>query len=264
MGLPSITALMSRFDQSQEYGTFVLLCKEYLPEREKEILALPGPTDQIGAFVSHFAARYFPLEEWFAEEAECYGDLTGSIPVVIWGMDFDDYHSIVDTDRPGLQLMTYLLNDPWGYEEIEGGDIRVPLAEACAAYVSRELLQRVPEGGMTRDEAHRFLDGTLYAELSQWADVLSHETGTYFLDASMEDAGYDQVYWERETVDELTQQWTRADEIQEGYLRLSSWLEEDPPARFAEILDFIQEKIEVERRANETQPEANAPAVGPA
>jgi len=229
---------MARVGESQEYEDFAALVREFLPEWERDILGHSTPVGQMAAFMSRFQDRYFTLGEWVLEMAEGYSDFTHQIPVQIMGISWDDYHSIPTDYRPGLQIMTYVLEDP--YEEEDGA--RVALAEACAEDVSPELLERVPQGGLPVAEAHRLLEGTPYAGLMHWADVLVQDTGTHFFDMTDEEASYYPLGWGRETGEELTRQWALADRIHQSIMQLAEWLEEDPPAHLGEILDFIEKR----------------------
>ncbi len=236
---PSLTSLFVRLEQVEEYGLFVNLIREYLPEREQEILRLADPYGQIAAFASGFEDRYFPLHPGVIDEVEGYSEITSCIPVIVMGMSYDDYHEIPHSYRPGFVLMTYLLTDLY-----EDGGARVPLAEACLEHVSAEIVNRVPRGGLEPGMAHRLLDESPYEVVAAWADMLTAATGNSFLDTSSEDLGYyEQPTWDRETVEELTQRWREAEAMQERLSRLAEWLEEDPPARFGEMLDFVERRM---------------------
>ncbi len=238
---PSLSVLIARLEGVEEYGDFLALVREFLPEREQEILDRPTPLDQIAAFASHFEDRYFPLDTGFRlGNIEGYGDLTTGIPVIPLGISWDDYDDVSGL-RPGIQLMTYLLASPYAGEDNRGN-----LAEACEEHVPVGLLQRVPDGGLSLAEAHRLLDGTRYRGLVLFGDVLSADTGNFFLDSCGEDLWNNGLPdWSRETIEELTRQWQRAQAIEdEIYNNLVDWLEESPAARFEELLNFILAKKE--------------------
>lgn len=243
--IPSLAILLARFNSLEEFEEFLRIVRELLPERERDILANPEPRQQISAFVSYFADRYFPLEEGlqFDNEGD-YALLTRFIPVIPRGLGAEEYHQELPSDniKPGLQLMAYLVECPYAVEE----DVRIPLAEACEEHVPRELLQRVPRDGYSLEELRRRLDGTEYSPAGLWAAIIWHETGNIFLDIDFESEGYlwEAPEWSKEVADDLTLQWQQADRIDEEVINFANWLEEDPPARFEEIIDFI------ERRAN--------------
>jgi hypothetical protein len=50
------------------------------------------------------------------------------------------------------------------------------------------------------------------------------------------------VEWTRENVQILAEQWRRAEEILERITALATWLEADPPTRFARLLDVVLER----------------------
>ena len=239
LGPPSLSMLIAYLSEMEDYNDFVNLVKEFLPEREQDILTQLTPATQMAAFASYFEDRYFPLEDSFKlGEGESYYDLTRFIPVIVRGLTYDDYDYITSDWRPGYQLMTYILENPH-----DQGDDRVSLAEACQEHVPVELLQRVPDGGISPGEAHRILDDTPYNALALWADVVFASTGNFFLDTD-----YELLWsgippqWDRQTVETLTRQWQQADRIQQEIGDLAEFLEGDPATRFGEILNFILER----------------------
>jgi len=236
---PSLSVLIARLDEFEDYQDFVKLVKEFLPERERDILQELNPVAQIGAFASYFEDRYFPLEDSVKlGDVESYYDLTRFIPVIVRGLSYDDYDEISSNWRPGYQLMTYLIENPY-----EDANTRTSLAEACEEHVARELLQQVPEGGISLEEAHRIFDDTPYKALARWADVMHMNTGNFFIDTDYEvlwSGGAPE--WDRETVEQLTREWQQADRIQEEIGNFVEFLEGDPAARFEEILNLIMER----------------------
>lgn len=235
LGPPSLSVLIARLEETEDYEDFLALVREFLPEREREILRQPTPAGQMATFADRFQDRYFPLGDRFRKGyTEGYADLTRGIPVVALGISPEDYH---DLDlRPGLLLMTYLVEVPsW----IEAG-ARVPLGEACAEHVPTDLLCRAPERGLSRSVTRSLLRDTSYEGLAHWADMLEWDTGNYFLDISSEELWEELPPWKREVVEALTREWQQAEVIQKSVLDLAQWLEEDPPARFGELLDFLE------------------------
>jgi hypothetical protein len=67
---------------------------------------------------------------------------------------------------------------------------RTPLAEACAQHVPEDLLRRVPDGGISREEAHRLFDDSPYQAIALWADMMNYDTGNFFLDTNQDDYNY--------------------------------------------------------------------------
>lgn len=257
-GPPSLSVLIAALGETEEYADFINLVREYLPEREVEILHEPSPQHQMAAFTSHFRDRYFPLEDGYfdIDDGQSYRDILYGIPVIVRGITYDDYHSMPYDWRFGFVLMTYLLEDP-----LDDGDARVPLAEACAEHgIPIALLRQVPERGISTVEAHRIFDDTLYRALALWADWVWGNTGNFFLDTDYEVISYNGCPpWDRETVEELTRQWQQAEVLDEEVINLSILIEEDPVARLEEILNLM-----AERRSSDTDKGAECPTVGAA
>jgi hypothetical protein len=240
--IPSLRILVARLGQVEEYGDFVALVREYLPEREFDILGQSMPAAQLAAFANYFEERYFPLHDVFKEgDVDEYEQLTHSIPVVVMGISYDFYLEIDSYARAGIQLMTYLVQDP--FQEEDGS---VALAEACAQIVPAAIVDRVPPGGFPREVCHSLID-TPYKGLAHWSDQLWAETGNYFLDVCDEDTwgcgGCGRPDWDREVVDELTEQWQRAMVIDQEISSLALWLEENPRERFEELVDFMEGRM---------------------
>jgi hypothetical protein len=231
--------LIAQLEGVEEYQNFVALVRDLIPEREVDIFHELTPADQVAAFATYFEDRYFPLEEMFKMgDIQGYYDLTRGIPLIARGVSWDDYHEMAEDWRAGLQLLTYLVQDPYQ----EPGS-RIALAEACAEHVPAEVLQQVPEGGFTREKCKGLLDGTPYKGVVLWANTLYADTDNFFLDNCYEDVwNYPPIDWDRETVKNLTQQWQQADVITQEVFKLCDWLEDDLPARFEELLKFILER----------------------
>jgi len=236
LGIPSLSVLIARLEGAEEYEAFVALVRKFLPEREGDILLQTTPQAQVAAFASDFQVRYFPLDYRFEiGDIEGYGELTWRIPVIPRGLSYDDYHWIASEWREGFQLMTYLVESPFGEE-------RAALAEACEDCVPGYLLQQVPEQGFSPRELEHLLEGTKFIGLLHWANMVWHETGNFFLDIDYEELWSAPLEWDRGTVDWLTPQWHGAERIEEEVCNLAEWLEGDPPARFGELLNFILER----------------------
>lgn len=241
LGPPSLTALVARLEEVEEYEAFVALVREYLPEWEGEILRERSPALQMAAFADRFEERYFPLAPHFRErDVEGYGQLTLGIPIIPRGISYEDYHDLPNWAL-GFRLMAYLLAPPDWAEE----GARVPLGESLVGEIPKELLERVPEGGLPREEAHCLLDGTPYQALALWADMLNMDTGIFFLDIEEEYPYYEGLPdWDKGTVEELTREWQQAQVMLNKVADLREHLAGDPPVRFGELLDFIEKRRE--------------------
>ena len=172
-------------------------------------------------------AEYFPVYD-----ADEYEQLVYGIPFVRDGWTSDRFHEL--DRRPGELLLLTLCAQP-----VEPGyDSRGPLLDAAERSVPRELLTAIPDGGLEPAELHERLDGTPYAAAAAFADWLWADTGTVFLDLD-DEVEISDADWTRETVLELADQWRRADALLDRVGALATWLEADPPAHFARLLEAV-------------------------
>ncbi|NQT31208.1 MAG: hypothetical protein HQ588_02645 [Deltaproteobacteria bacterium] len=237
-GLPSISILIAWLDNAEAFADFLNLVDEFLPERRQDILSETSPGDQISVFADYFADRYFPLDDYvrYGDAGE-YEELTYRIPLTVQGISYDDYHEISSEYRAGIQLIAYLIRNP--YEDLEGAS--VSLAEACQEHVPQELIERAAAIQLEPEEAHKLLNGTTYEQLAHWTDRLHCCTNNFFLDTDYEMLMQDIPGWDREDVEELTRQWHQAQDTENRLTEFVEWLEGDLPGRFEEIVIFILE-----------------------
>ena len=236
---PRLGALIERLCPDETYY-FARLVKEYLPEHEREILGEDGVGPRIAAFAGRFRDRYFPLNEWIeVGDAEEYSELLDHIPLVVQSVDYDDYHELPEW-RHGLQLMSFIVADPHG-EGVQCG--RVPLGESCRKFVSLEALIRVPDEGISRETLHAALDGSPYASLAVWADMLFMQTGNFFLDTDPEALMNGCApEWDKETVQDLTRQWHQAQLAWQQVSVMAEAAETKRDRWLNDVLDRLREK----------------------
>lgn len=242
---PSLSYLIGQLEGVEDYPYFVNLVKEFLPERERDILGERSVVLQVAAFANYFEDRYFPLHPSFRDGmAEGYDEITRGIPVMVQSIDFEEYHEMPESDRLGMQLLVYLLEVPYH----EDNAARIPIGEECAKYVPAALLEKVPETGFTDGQCQELLTGTRYQALAYLSKMLQHNTGNFFLDVDYEDlySGM-QLEWDREDVEELTRQWHQAENMWSEIRKLIDWIEENPTANFEELLNFMLDIPECER-----------------
>jgi len=256
-GPPSLSVLVARVTEIEEYELFQDLIKEYLPEREREILGESTPREQMATFATHFEDRYFPLEPHIrCGDAESYDELTYQIPVIVRGISWEEYDGIASEAREAIQLMTYLIENPHDSEAL------VSLAEACSGHVPAAVLQMVPENGFSLVELRKLLDKTPYDGLVAWAGWICQDTGNVFLDTDYEMYGYIiPVEWGREDVDHLTLQWQQADLIEGKVDKIVEWREVNLAARFEELVNFIlqrREEVKIGRKGDDGLPVGTA------
>lgn len=247
LGVPSLSVLIALISDSESYADFLKLIDQFLPERRQEIMHEDTPPAQMALFASYFEDRYFPLEECFSiGDMESYDEIAHHIPLTVLGLSWDDYHEIASGNyREGIQLMTYLVTHPFDENP------SVALAEACAELIPQELLGRAAEIQLEPGEAHRLLDGTQYSPLAEWADRLHYCTDNYFLDTDFEMLCNSlPTEWDAENVRELTGLWQQAQAAENRVSEFVDWLEAAPSSRFEELVNFILEKKENERRTD--------------
>ena len=124
----------------------------------------------------------------------------------------------------------------------EGPDgIRTAWLESAAQRIPQETLERIPQGGIALEDLTGALKETRFEGAAKAAAWVFAETGNFFLDHTYEDGNYDGFAdpWEDEIIAEGTEEWRRASALMDSVCKLSDWLEEDLPGRFAEMLDFV-------------------------
>lgn len=252
IGIPSLSALISKCSNVEEYQEFVMLIREYIPEHESEIMREPTVGGQVASFASHFETRYFPLAYYITDGVAFdndigYYDLLRQIPVEVHGWTWDEYESIPSDADSGMQLMAYLVEHPFDEEQM------VSLAEACREHVPKELLQRIPQGGIKSENVHDLFDNTKFAPIAKLVDWFNSNTGNFFLDTDDEYLSYNMGYpdWCMESVQQLTRHHQEMETYRQEVWDFAEWLDGDPPARFKEILDFLEEKGVIYKQCKE-------------
>ena len=83
------------------------------------------------------------------------------------------------------------------------------------------------------------------------------ETGNFFLDHNYDDGWYDGYAdpWEDDIIAEGTAEWRRARAHMEPVQKLTDWLEEDLPSRFAQMLNFVLLRIPENKREDKRHDE---------
>ena len=234
----SLSRIICQLDEVEEVAFFQGLVMEYLPEVRERILGEGSVDEMMAAFAQTFGERYFPLDHLAGGRGEGLADLTNIIPVHFQGLEYDDYDQL--TDWPLPTILASLLVGFEGEVVDLGEGIRVTLLEAAAQTVPRELLDRIPAGGYPRDFLEEKLAGTAYQGLIVHARILCHDTGSFFFDVSCGEGWGDPPEWDPETVRILTEHWQHFTALQEEVDAFFKWMEEDPRARLAEVLNFLE------------------------
>jgi hypothetical protein len=238
---PSISLILSLFQNVETYNNFVKLVRDFLPEREKEILEKPSPSAQIAAFASYFEDRYLPLHPVFkdGEVEDDYYELLRDIPVMVMGFDWEDYHEL-NNARLGLQLMCYLFEPPFKEDSDQAGE-RVALVDGFPSAYQREA-QRIPASGISLDDAKLIFKGKKWIGLRNCAEYINQATDNWFLDTDDEMRGDMQpMEWDKETVASMTQEWLKANAFYDKIMEFALWLEDkkEGVTHFKKTVDFF-------------------------
>jgi hypothetical protein len=243
----------SRLRDAEDYQDFLGLVREYLPDLEAQITGDGSPAGMIAAFAEAFGERYFPLVQGFEDGSiDDFSSLLQGIPVALYGWEYEDYHTLPQ-QGPGMILASLLVDfeGELGWEE----GIGITAMEAAAEHIPQGLLRRVPAQGYPLEFLREALRDR-YRGLLGFAEILCAQTGTVFLDTSFQEFYYPSgsgswceiPMWDREAVAELAEQWRAARGLQEEVMSFLDWLEADPAAHFAEVLDFLERRQRGKRR----------------
>ena len=123
--------------------------------------------------------------------------------------------------------------------------LRIAWLESAAERIPRETLLRMPRGGIPLEDLTGALKGTRFEGAAQACSWVLAETGNLFLDNSHDEGSFDGFCdpWEDEVIAEGTEEWRKASALMDSVSRLTDWLEEDLPGRFADMLDFVLERL---------------------
>ena len=241
---PSISLILSLFQNVETYNDFVKLVRDFLPEREQEILQKTSPSAQMAAFASYFEDRYLPLHPAFkdGEVEDDYYELLRDIPVMVMGFSWEDYHEL-NSARLGMQLMCYLFEPPMQGDSDMAGE-RVALVDGFPPEYQHEA-QRVPAGGISLDEARRIFKGKKWIGLRNCAEYINQSTDNWFLDTDEEmRSSMQNEEWDKETVAAMSKEWLKANVYYDKIMEFAAWLEDkkDGVAHFRETVDFLLAK----------------------
>ncbi len=238
---PSISLIRSLFQNVETYNDFVKLIRNFLPEREQEILQKPSPSAQMAAFASYFEDRYLPLHPVFkdGEVEDDYYELLRDIPVMVMGFSWGDYHEL-NNARLGMQLMCYLFEPPMQGDSDTAGE-RMALFDGFPPEYQREA-QRVPASGVSLDAVRLIFKGKKWIGLRNCAEYINQATDNWFLDTDDEMRGDMQpMEWDKETVASMTKEWLKANAFYDKIMEFAEWLEDkkEGVAHFKQTADFL-------------------------
>ena len=132
--------------------------------------------------------------------------------------------------------------------------IRVAWLESAAARIPQETLERIPQGGIPLDDLTDALKGDRGSKgRRRRASWVLAETGNFFLDHTYEDGNYDGFSdpWDDDIINEGTEEWRKAVALMDSVGKLTDWLEEDIPGRFAEMLDVVLGRLPNQEKEQE-------------
>ena len=242
---------MTLVGYADDYAWFAGLARRLFPQKAEAALSAPDVRQRVERFARLFGERHFPLyapfiEFWTDEEGEepPWSWLRRGIPFDLMGFGYDGLHEMWNGYRDGLSALVLLAKPPDSfYEEPDG--LRVAWLESAAARIPQETLLRIPEGGIPLDDLTDALKGAGFEGAAQAASWVFAETGNFFLDHTYEDGNYDGFAdpWEDDIIQEGTEEWRKASTLMDAVSRLTDWLEEDLPGRFAEMLAFTLARL---------------------
>ena len=247
---PSLRELVTLIGYAEDYAWFADLVRRLFPQEAEAILAAPDVNRRVEGFAELFQERHFPLygpflEFWLEEGDEPpWSWLRRGIPFGLMGFGYDGLHEMWDGYREGLSALALLAEAPDSFFDGPDG-IRTAWLESAAERIPQETLLRIPPGGVPLEVLTETLAGTGFEGAAQACSWVWAQTGNFFLDHSYEDGNYDGFAdpWEDEIIQEGTQEWCKASTLLDSVMQLADWLEEDLPDRFAQMLDFILERL---------------------
>jgi hypothetical protein len=238
---PSISLILSLFHNVETYNDFVKLVRDFLPEREQEILQKTSPSAQMAAFASHFEDRYLPLHPAFkeGEVEDNYYELLRDIPIMVMGFSWEDYHEL-NNARLGMQLMCYLFEPPMQGDNDMVGE-RVALVDGFPPEYQQEA-RRVPVGGISLDDAKLIFKGKKWIGLRNCAEYINQSTDNWFLDTDEEmRSNMQNEEWDKETVAAMSKEWLKANAFYDKIMDFALGLEDkkNGVAHFKQTVDFL-------------------------
>ena len=243
---PSLRELVTIVGYAEDYAWFAELVRRLFPDEAEAALSAPDVRSRVEAFANLFRERHFPLYapyfEFFLEDGDepSWTWLRRGIPFDLMGFGYDGLHEMWDGYREGISSLTLLVKTSDAFYDGPDG-LRTAWLESAAERIPRETLIRLPEGGIPLDDLKEALKGTRFEGAALACSWALAETGNFFLDNCYDDGSFDGFCdpWEEEIIAEGTAEWRKASALMDSVCTLADWLEEDLPARFAEMLDTV-------------------------
>ena len=255
---PSLRELVTIVGYADDYAWFTGLVRRLLPEEGEAALSAPDVRTRVERFANLFRERHFPLympviEFWMeADEEPPWSWLRRGIPFDLMGFGYDGLHELWNGYRDGISALLLLVKPPDSFYG-ESDEIRTAWLESAAERIPKETLERIPQGGIPVESLAEAVKETRFEGAAKAASWVFAETGNFFLDNCYEDGSFDGFCdpWEEEIIKEGTEEWRKASALIDSVCGLADWLEEDLPARFAEMLDTVLPLIPEQEQGKE-------------
>ena len=255
---PSLRELVTIIGYADDYAWFAGLMRRLFPDEAEAALSASDVRSRVERFARLFAERHFPLYAPFIEMWADDGDdppwcwLRRGIPFDLMGFGYDDLHGMWDGYREGLAALALLARPAESYFDEPDG-LRTAWLESAAERIPKETLLRIPQGGIPVETLTEAVKDTRFEGAALACSWVFAETGNWFLDHNFEDGCYDGFAdpWEEEIIADGTEEWRRASALMDSVCTLADRLEEDLPARFAEMLDTILPRLPAQEQRKE-------------
>ena len=250
---PALQDLLRITDNAEDHKWFQGLVRLLFPRQAEQLLSQPGEAERVRNFTQQFGNTFFPLSEEYIEfyvldtdgdpQQSPYSILRRGIPYELFGTSSEAIHEMWRIYSPSLASM-HLFADFAGYIW-DPGDVRVAWLEEAAAHIPQPVLERLPKDGVSTPRLTLALKDTRFEAVAHAAQCVSAQTGNFFLDCNYEDGGYEGYAdpWDEDWIQQATNEWNNARPILDSINNLAGWLQEDLPARFEEMLDFVLERL---------------------
>ena len=256
---PSLRDLITLVGHADDYAWFVGLVRRLFPQEAEATLSAPDVRQRVERFAGLFGERHFPLyapviEFWTDAEGEepPWSWLRRGIPFDLMGFGYDGLHEMWNGYCDGVSAMALLVRPPDVYYDGPDG-LRTAWLESAAERIPKEILLRMPKGGIPLEDLTGALKGTRFEGAAQACSWVFAESGNFFLDHCYDDGAVDGFcdLWEDEIIAEGTEEWRKASALMDSVSRLTDWLEDDLPGRFAEVLEFVLERLPEQEQQEE-------------
>ena len=255
---PSLRELVTIVGYADDYAWFGGLVRRLFPDEAETALSAPDVRTRVERFARLFTERHFPLYspcfEFFLEDGDepSWTWLRRGIPFDLMGFGYDGLHEMWGYHRDGISALALLVRVSDAFYDGPDG-LRTAWLESATGRIPQETLQRIPQGGIPVETLAEAVKDTRFEGAAQAGSWLLAETGNFFLDHCYDDGSFDGFAdpWDDEIIAEGTQEWQRANALMESVSKLTGWLEDDLPARFAEMLDFILPRLPEQAQGRE-------------